>query len=338
MTAVGTAPLLQVSGVEVRFRVRGARGARRGELRAVDGVDLAVAAGEVVALVGESGSGKTTLGRCVLGLQAPTAGRVLLDGREVDPRSAPGLVQPIFQDPWSSLDPRWPVERSIREPLDAQGIGTAAERQARVAELLEQVGLQPALAGRLPRELSGGQRQRVAIAAALAPRPRLIVADEAVSALDMLVQAQILNLIAALREELGVSILFITHDLAVVRHIADRVAVMYLGRIVEEGAVEEVFAAPRHPYTRALLDAHPEPDPGRRTQRPRVGGEIPNPIDPPAGCSFHPRCPLAEDVCTRVRPAGTAFSPAHHAACHVEARAAAPPPTPEEEAACPPRP
>jgi len=336
--SVATAPLLELSEVEVRFRLRGGRGAGRSELRAVDGVDLTVAPGEVVALVGESGSGKTTLGRCVLGLQRPTAGRVMLDARAVDPRTAPGLVQPIFQDPYSSLDPRWAVGRSIREPLDAQGIGTPAERAARVEELLEQVGLQPGLARRLPRELSGGQRQRVAIAAALAPRPRLIVADEAVSALDMLVQAQILNLIAGLREELGVSILFITHDLAVVRHIADRVAVMYLGRIVEEGAVDAVFAAPRHPYTRALLEAHPEPDPSRRAGAPRVGGEIPNPIAPPPGCSFHPRCPLAEAVCTSVRPVATAFSPDHRAACHVAARAPTPSTNHHEEAACPPRP
>jgi oligopeptide/dipeptide ABC transporter ATP-binding protein len=319
--------LLELSGVEVRFRVR------RGELVAVDGVDLSVGAGEVVALVGESGSGKATLGRCVLGLQRPTAGRVVLDGEPVDPRRAPALVQPIFQDPYSSLDPRWPVGRTIREPLDAQGIGTPEEREARVAELLEQVGLEAGMARRRPRELSGGQRQRVAIAAALAPRPRLIVADEAVSALDMLVQAQILNLLAGLRGQLGVSLLFITHDLAVVRHIADRVAVMYLGRIVEEGETEQVFADPRHPYTRTLLEAHPEPDPTRRGRLPRVAGEIPNPIDPPPGCTFHPRCPLAEDVCTRVRPAATAFSPAHQAACHVAARAIH-----QEEAACPPRP
>jgi peptide/nickel transport system ATP-binding protein/oligopeptide transport system ATP-binding protein len=319
--------LLELSGVEVRFRVR------RGELVAVDGVDLSVRPGEVVALVGESGSGKTTLGRCVLGLQRPTAGRVVLEGEPVDPRSAPALVQPIFQDPYSSLDPRWPVGRSIREPLDAQGIGTPAEREARVAELLEQVGLEAGMARRRPRELSGGQRQRVAIAAALAPRPRLIVADEAVSALDMLVQAQILNLLADLRAQLGVSLLFITHDLAVVRHIADRVAVMYLGRIVEEGETEQVFADPRHPYTRTLLEAHPEPDPTRRGRLQRVAGEIPNPIDPPPGCTFHPRCPLAEEVCTTVRPAATAFSPAHQAACHVAARAIH-----QEEAACPPRP
>jgi oligopeptide transport system ATP-binding protein len=259
------APLLRIDGLEVRFPLRGAFGRRRGTVDAVDGVDLEIGAGEIVALVGESGSGKTTLGRCVLGLLEPTAGSVTLDGIEVRERGraehAPvhRLVQPVFQDPYSSLDPRWPVHRTIREPLDAQGIGDDASRAARVRELLGEVGLSESVGRRRPRDLSGGQRQRVAIAAALAPRPRLIVADEPVSALDMLVQAQILNLIDALRAEHGVAILFISHDLGVVRHLADRVAVMYQGRIVEEGSVRQVFDEPHHAYTRALLDAHPTP-------------------------------------------------------------------------------
>jgi oligopeptide/dipeptide ABC transporter ATP-binding protein len=315
-------PLLAVEGLEVAFGVRGRLTPRGSVLRAVDGVDLHVGAGEIVALVGESGSGKTTLGRCVLGLQAPTAGRVLLEGREISrgDRAVHRLAQPVFQDPWSSLDPRWPVARTIREPLDAQRIGTPAERDARVGELLEQVGLTPAHGRRRPHELSGGQRQRVAIAAALAPRPRLIVADEPVSALDMLVQAQILNLLEGLRAQVGVAMLFITHDLGVVHHLADRVAVMYLGRIVEEGTVADVFGDPRHPYTRALLEAHPQPDPGRRLAAPRLPGEVPSPVDPPSGCTFHPRCPLAIEICSMRRPGATSFGAMHEAACHVAAQ------------------
>jgi ABC-type glutathione transport system ATPase component len=254
------APLLVVDDLEVRFKARGRSGA---DVQAVDGVSLEISPGEVLALVGESGSGKTTLGRCILGLQQPTAGQVLLDGVPVTERPPRGdesvhaLVQPVFQDPYSSLDPRWPVRRTIREPLDAQRIGTSSERDARVDELLEQVGLNRGLGDRRPAALSGGQRQRVAIAAALAPRPRLIVADEPVSALDMLVQAQILNLLDDLRRDLGVALLFISHDLGVVRHVADRAAVMYRGRIVEQGAASEVLEHPEHDYTRALLDAHP---------------------------------------------------------------------------------
>jgi ABC-type glutathione transport system ATPase component len=245
-----SAPLVAVEGLHVTFRR---------DLRAVDGVDLHVDRGEVLALVGESGSGKTTLGRCVLGLQTPTDGTVTVAGRRVGrvDEALARTVQPVFQDPYASLDPRWPVGRTVREPLDALGIGSPAEREARVAELLDAVGLEQGLARRLPRELSGGQRQRVAIAAALAPEPALIVADEPVSALDMLVQAQILNLLAELRERLGLALLFITHDLAVVRHLADRVAVMHLGRIVEEGPVDDLFAAPAQDYTRALLAAQP---------------------------------------------------------------------------------
>lgn len=255
--------MLSVEGLEVDFRRRG-RGAT---MRAVDGVDLGMRAGEVLALVGESGSGKTTLGRCVLGLQKPSAGRVLLDGVDVRAQEVHRLVQPVFQDPYSSLDPRWPTQRTIREALDAQRIGDGASRVARVRELLAEVGLSESVGRRRPRDLSGGQRQRVAIAAALAPRPRLIVADEPVSALDMLVQAQILNLIDALRAEHGVAILFITHDLAVVRHLADRVAVMHRGRIVEEGTVRQVFDEPREGYTRALLAAHPTPPAATREEQ-----------------------------------------------------------------------
>jgi peptide/nickel transport system ATP-binding protein len=254
------APLLEVEGLSVSFSARGALRRTLKTVDAVQDVSLHVEAGEVLALVGESGSGKTTLGRAILGLVEPTGGSVRVAGEPVAARG-PGaarlrrLAQPVFQDPYSSLDPRWPVSRTIREPLDAQSIGTRPERDARVGELLEHVGLSADLGRRRPASLSGGQRQRVAIAAALAPRPRLIVADEPVSALDMLVQAQILNLIDRLRREDQLGILFITHDLGVVRHLADRVAVMHGGRIVEQGTVAEVFHAPREPYTRTLLDA-----------------------------------------------------------------------------------
>jgi oligopeptide transport system ATP-binding protein len=308
--------LLEIDALEVSFRVRGG-----GRLQAVAGVDLRVEAGEVLALVGESGSGKTTLGRCVLGLQPPTAGGIALNGHAVQPGDAvlAATVQPVFQDPFSSLDPRWAVGRTIREPLDAQRIGTPAQRERRVAELMEQVGLDPGLAGRLPRELSGGQRQRVAIAAALAPEPALVVADEPVSSLDMLVQAQVLNLLADLRARLGLALLFITHDLAVVRHLADRVAVMYLGRIVEQASVDELFEAPQHPYTQALLAAQPLADPAQPYHPPRLPGEIPSPIDPPSGCAFHPRCPIAEPRCREQRPVLSSFSDTHAAACLVAA-------------------
>jgi oligopeptide transport system ATP-binding protein len=226
-------------------------------------------------------------------------------------------AQPIYQDPYSSLDPRWRTARTIREPLDAFGIGTPADREARVAELLEAVGLSTRHGAARPHELSGGQRQRAAIAAALAPKPDLIVADEPVSALDVLVQAQILNLIASLQREFGLTIVFITHNLSVVEHLADRVAVMYLGRIVELGATADVLAAPRHPYTRALIDSIPHPDPARRLELSPLRGEIPSPIDPPPGCRFHTRCPIAIDLCRKVDPALRGDASGRVVACHL---------------------
>jgi ABC-type glutathione transport system ATPase component len=249
-------PLLEVRGLVKHF-------GRRSAVRAVDGVDLAVHRGEVVSLVGESGSGKTTLARCVLGLERPDRGSVLFDGVDVTRargdrrRRFRAGVQPVFQDPYSSLDPRWTIARSVREALDAQGIGDSAEREHRVIEALERVGLPVRMAQRRPRELSGGQRQRACIAAALAAEPRLLVADEPVTALDVSVQAQVLNLLHELRRDLGLAILLVAHDLGVVAHISDRVAVMYLGRIVETGSKEAVFDAPQHPYTQALLAASP---------------------------------------------------------------------------------
>ncbi len=328
------APLLRAEGLTKRFAAPGGllRG-RRGALVAVDDVALELRRGEVVALVGESGSGKTTLGRLLLGLLRPSAGRILFAGRELAGRRDADFrrrVQPVFQNPWSSLDPRWSVERIVREPLDAHRIGDARRRGERVRELLGEVGLGESLLQAHPHELSGGQRQRVAIASALALEPDLIVADEPVSALDVLVQAQILNLTARLQREHGLAILFITHNLAVVEHIADRVCVMYLGRIVEEGPVDVVLRAPEHPYTRALIEAAPVPDPARRRRPEPLRGEIPSPLDPPRGCHFHPRCPLAEPRCSLEVPLLSRFAPGHVAACHVTADAAGatPQPTP----------
>jgi peptide/nickel transport system ATP-binding protein/oligopeptide transport system ATP-binding protein len=307
--------LVELRGVSKHFR---AHGQRRGTLHAVDDVDLEVRAGEILGIVGESGSGKTTLGRCVLGLTSPTAGSILIDGQPFDPDD-PRLrrtVQPVFQDSFGSLDPRWTVRRSVREALDALRIGTREQRDSRVTEVLAEVGIGAALADRRPDTLSGGQRQRVGIAAALAPQPRLLVADEPVSALDVSVQAQILNLIATLRLEHGLTVVFITHDLSVVEHLADRVAVMYLGRIIEIAPTSELFAAPAHPYTRALLAAAPLPDPARRIA-PQLAGEIPSAVDVPRGCAFHPRCPLAIDRCSAERPVDRGLSAARRVACHL---------------------
>jgi oligopeptide/dipeptide ABC transporter ATP-binding protein len=320
---VATGPILRVDGLVKHFPAGRGLFAGRAVVHAVDGVDLEVHPGEVLAVVGESGSGKSTLARCVLRLINPTRGRIVFEGEDVtrmDGRSLATFrqrVQPVFQDPYSSLDPRWRVERSIREALDAYGIGTPSERHDRVFDLLERVGLDPSLAGRRPHELSGGQRQRVGIAAALAPSPRLVVADEPVSALDVSVQAQVLNLLAELQRDLGLAMLFVAHDLAVVRHISHRVAVMYLGVIVEHGTTERVFSDPRHPYTQALLEAIPYPDPTRRLRPAGLRGEIPSPISPPSGCRFRTRCPVAIDRCRSEVPEMTRFGPGHEAACHV---------------------
>lgn len=315
--------LLEARGVVKHFPVRRQLFGKSDVVHALDGVDLTVGAGELLALVGESGSGKTTLARCVLGLTKPTDGTILLDEREVDWTDKSSLrafrrrVQPVFQDPYASLDPRWSVAQTIREPLDAYGVGSPTERDTRVADLLDRVGLPGRFASRRPHELSGGQRQRVGIAAALALDPDLIVADEPVSALDVSVQAQILNLLSELNESLGVAILLITHDLAIVEHICDRAVVLYLGRIAEEGPVEQLFGDPEHPYTRALMAAIPYPDPERRLQTSLATGEIPSPIHPPRGCRFHTRCPLAIDRCTTEEPELADYGPGHRAACHV---------------------
>jgi oligopeptide/dipeptide ABC transporter ATP-binding protein len=278
-------------------------------VRAIDGVDLEVRAGESLAIVGESGSGKSTLARCMAGLSRPTNGLVTFDGNDIwslqgrEWRAFRRQVQPIFQDPFSSLDPRWSAERTIREGLDAFGIGDASSRGARVAELMEQVGLPHALRVRRPHELSGGQCQRVGIAAALAAGPSVLVADEPVSALDVSVRAQILNLLARLRQELRLSLVMITHDLSVVEHLCERTAVMYLGRIVEVGVTRELLRAPAHPYTRALVQAIPRPDPTQRLSTQRVVGDVQSALAIPSGCRFHPRCGIAVDECSVRDPA-----------------------------------
>lgn len=314
--------LLRVQGLKKYFGGSGWP-LRKPPLKAVDGVDLDLAHGQTLALVGESGCGKSTLARAILRLHEPTAGEVWLDGTPVTGIGRAALrarrreMQIIFQDPYASLNPRRSVGQTLDEPLSVHRWGDRSTRQARVNELLEVVGLRPAMANRYPHEFSGGQRQRIGIARALALSPKLIVADEAVSALDVSVQAQILNLLGDIGAQFGVSYLFISHDLAVVRHIADRVAVMYLGRIVEEADTAALFAAPQHPYTQALLSAVPVPDPTRRHGRIVLPGDMPSPSAPPPGCPFHPRCPVAVARCSVEVPALRELAGGARVACHL---------------------
>jgi len=325
VSAIGR-PLLEVKDLRMHFPITEGMVARRlvGEVKAVDGVDFTVRRGETLGLVGESGCGKTTTGRCILRLNTPTSGQILYDGVDIAQMERKELlalrrrIQVIFQDPYSSLNPRMKVGDIIAEPIKVHGIESdATRRTARVRELLNVCGLSTRFADRYPHEMSGGQRQRVGIARALALNPEFIVCDEAVSALDVSIQAQVVNLLEDLREQFGLTYLFIAHDLSVVRHLCQRVAVMYLGRIVELADSDELFGNPLHPYTQALLAAVPGPDPSvepRRTFRP-VQGEVPSPINPPPGCVFHPRCPIAVEGCKRDRPELREVRPGHFVAC-----------------------
>jgi len=320
-----TAPLLELRDVEMHFPRRSAFLQRTvGHVRAVDGVDLAIRRGETLGLVGESGSGKSTLGRIALGLLAPTGGDVLVEGEPLSTSSRDRLavrskLQFVFQDPYSSLDPFTPIGDSVAEPLRAHRVVSgAAARRARVAELLEQVGLRPAVAGRYPREFSGGQLQRIAIARALALEPELIVLDEPVSALDVSTQAEVVNLLTDLQTSTGVAYLFIAHDLAVVDHLSTRVAVMYLGRVVEEGETRAVIDRPKHPYTLALLSAVPgHAEPGRERERIVLHGDLPSPSQRIDGCRFNTRCPFAMDICREVDPPWFEAPDGSRAACHL---------------------
>ena len=327
MTTLNPNLLIDVRDLQMHFPVT--KGvifqSRVGDIKAVDGVSFQIMRGETLGLVGESGSGKTTLGRCILQLLKPTGGEVRFRGQDLMQLSGKQMrplrreLQVIFQDPYGSLNPRMTVGSIVEEPLIIHKQGSKEERKRRVAELFEVVGLNPGMMDRYPNEFSGGQRQRIGIARALAVNPTFIVCDEPVSALDVSIQAQVINLLSSLQERFDLTYLFIAHDLSVVRHISDRVAVMYLGKIVEITGRDELYQDPQHPYTRALLSAVPIPDPVVEASRERIvlTGDVPSPIDPPKGCSFHPRCPFAMDVCREVMPALKVTSEGHSVACHL---------------------
>ena len=316
-------PLLQVEGLQKYFPIKkGLMSRTVGHVKAVDGVSFTIQPGEVLGLVGESGCGKTTTGRCILRLIEPTAGSVKFAGREVttlgkrELRSLRREMQIVFQDPYSSLNPRLTVGSMLTEALTLHQLARGQAARDRVAELLRLVGLHPDHARRYPHEFSGGQRQRIGVARALAVSPRLIVADEPVSALDVSIQAQIINLLRELQRKMGLTYLFVSHDLSVVEHISNRVAVMYLGKIVELADTETLYRKPRHPYTVSLLSAIPVPDPARKKARIVLKGDVPSPARPPSGCRFHPRCFMAREICGREDPPLREVQPGHWTACH----------------------
>ena len=330
---VTAAPVLEVEHLVKRFPLRaGLFGRGAGWLNAVDGVSFDVRPGETLGIVGESGCGKTTLGKTVMRLLRPDGGRIILHGRDITAASDAALrgsrrdLQMVFQDPFSSLNPRMACGRIVAEPLEIHGLASGREKEERVAEMFERVGLRPEQIERYPHQLSGGQRQRLGIARALALEPSVIVADEPVSALDVSVQAQVLNLLRTLQRGSRLAYLFISHDLAVVEHVAHRIAVMYLGKVVELAAKRALFSTPRHPYTEALLAAVPVPAPrtGIRRERAVLQGEVPSPVNPPPGCAFHTRCPIAEAVCRREAPPLRKVDPGHHVACHLRGEPPAP--------------
>ena len=318
-------PLLETRDLRTWFDVQRGLFAKRATVKAVDGVSITVAPGETLGLVGESGCGKSTLGRTVLRLIDPTHGTIAFDGVDITAQSQSSLrpmrrkMQMIFQDPYASLDPRMRVRDIVGEALDIHGLASSpSEREAKIEALLVRVGLRPDQAPRYPHEFSGGQRQRVGIARALAVEPRFIVADEPISALDVSIQAQIVNLLKDLQEELGLAYLFVAHDLTVVEYVSHRVAVMYLGKVVETAPSPSLYGDAKHPYTKALLSAAPTPDPEKKRARIVLQGDVPSPINPPSGCAFHPRCPIAKKgLCDVEAPALRELRPKHHVACHL---------------------
>ena len=317
-------PLIEVNDLKKHFPIRkGILGRVVNNVHAVDGVSFSIAEGETLGLVGESGCGKTTVARTVLRLIEPTSGQIKVNGQEIvglskaEMRPLRRQMQIVFQDPFSSLNPRIRVGEIVGEPLKVHGVGDKAEREARVEKLFQRVGLRPQQMSNYPHQFSGGQRQRVSIARAMALDPGFIVADEPVSALDVSIQAQVINLLMDLQRDLKLSYLFVSHNLAVVEHISHRVAVMYLGRIVEYADKATLFATPAHPYTEALLAAVPLPDPALARTKHRVTGDVPSPINPPSGCHFHPRCPIAEARCKVDKPMLRTIAPGHEVACHL---------------------
>ncbi len=315
--------LIEVKNLKKWFYVGKVVAGKREALRAVDGVSFFINNKEVLGLVGESGCGKTTCGKMLLRIIDPTSGSIFFDNEEITYLAKQKMkrfrrrMMIIYQDPFGSLDPRMRIGKAISEPLEVHNIGTPHEREERVAELMEKVGLSPDQINRYPHEFSGGQRQRIGIARALATNPEFIVADESVSALDVSIQAQIINLLQQLQAEFGLTLLFVAHDLSVVKHICDRVAVMYLGKIMEMADKKSLFSNPKHPYTQALLSAIPIPDPTKRKEQDILMGDVPSPVNPPAGCRFHTRCPQVMDICKKEEPPLREVRQGYHVACHL---------------------